>query len=154
MKVHPGLSASKPPKASEMITQATLKAYWSLPPEQLFSELKTSKNGFTPADAGQRLNQYGANIIEVQQQSTAFRLLPSQFKSPLVLILVFAVIFSGIVGEWGERAVSSSVAARVNSCWLVRWFLLGLPTCCHFCRSLPCLVLSLCPRRLCWQCLG
>lgn len=89
MKVPPDLSASKPPKAEERITQATSTAYWSLTPARLFSELNTSRNGLTPADAGQRLKQYGANIIEAQQQTTAFRLLLSQFKSPLVLILVF-----------------------------------------------------------------
>lgn len=105
MKVPPDLSASKPPKAEERITQATSTAYWSLTPARLFSELNTSRNGLTPADAGQRLKQYGANIIEAQQQTTAFRLLLSQFKSPLVLILVFAAIVSGIVGEWVDASI-------------------------------------------------
>lgn len=105
MKVLPDLSASKPPKAGEMVTQATPTDYWSFTPEQLFSKLNASKNGLTPADAGQRLKQYGANTIEAQQQATAFRLLLSQFKSPLVLILIFAAIVSGIVGEWVDASI-------------------------------------------------
>ena len=33
------------------------------------------------------------------------RLLLSQFKSPLVLILIFAAIVSGIVGEWIDASI-------------------------------------------------
>ncbi len=105
MKVLPDPLASKPPKVGKMITQAASTAYWSLPPARLFSELNTSRNGLTPADAGQRLKQYGANVIEAQHQATALRLLLSQFKSPLVLILIFAAIVSGIVGEWVDASI-------------------------------------------------
>ena len=79
--------------------------YWSLESEQLFSALHTSRNGLQPADAEQRLKQYGLNTIRAQQQATALRLLLSQFKSPLVLILIFAAIVSGIVGEWVDASI-------------------------------------------------
>ena len=105
MKVQPDPSASKQPKTKSLVTQEAPTAYWSLAPERLFSELKSSKNGLTTAEAGQRLKQYGANSIEAQQQATAFRLLLSQFKSPLVLILIFAAIVSGIVGEWVDASI-------------------------------------------------
>ena len=80
-------------------------AYWSLAPEQLLSALHASRNGLQPADAEQRLKQYGLNTIRAQQQATALRLLLSQFKSPLVLILIFAAIVSGIVGEWVDASI-------------------------------------------------
>jgi Mg2+-importing ATPase len=86
-------------------TPATPAAYWSLAPEQLLSTLHTSMNGLQPADAEQRLKQYGLNTIRAQQQASAFRLLLSQFKSPLVLILIFAAIVSGIVGEWVDASI-------------------------------------------------
>jgi len=86
-------------------TPATPAAYWSLAPEQLLSALHTSINGLQPADAEQRLKQYGLNTIRAQQQASAFRLLLSQFKSPLVLILIFAAIVSGIVGEWVDASI-------------------------------------------------
>ncbi|HWQ04856.1 MAG TPA: magnesium-translocating P-type ATPase [Longilinea sp.] len=105
MKVHPDSSASKRPKAKSLVTQAAPMTYWSLTPERLFSELKSSKIGLSTAEARQRLKQYGANTIEAQQQATAFRLLLSQFKSPLVLILIFAAIVSGIVGEWVDASI-------------------------------------------------
>ncbi len=105
MKILPNLSTSTPPKAGQQVAQATPVAYWSLAPEQLLSALHTSRNGLQPADAEQRLKQYGLNTIRAQQQATALRLLLSQFKSPLVLILIFAAIVSGIVGEWVDASI-------------------------------------------------
>ena len=98
-------SSNKPLKAGKQVTQATPVAYWSLAPEQILSELHASRKGLQPADAEQRLKQYGLNTIKAQQQATALRLLLSQFKSPLVLILIFAAIVSGIVGEWVDAII-------------------------------------------------
>jgi Mg2+-importing ATPase len=105
MKPLPNLSTSSPPQMGQQIDQATQAAYWSLTPEQLLSNLHASRNGLQPADAEQRLKQYGLNAISAQQQATAFRLLLSQFKSPLVLILIFAAVISGIVGEWVDAII-------------------------------------------------
>src|SRR4030095_6341676 len=93
------------PRMGQQDTPATPVAYWSLAPEQLLSALHASRNGLQPADAEQRLQQYGLNTIRAQQQATALRLLLSQFKSPLVLILIFAAIVSGIVGEWVDASI-------------------------------------------------
>jgi Mg2+-importing ATPase len=99
------LSTGTPPKIGQQVDQATPVAYWSLTPEQLLSNLHASRNGLQPADAEQRLKQYGLNAISAQKQATALRLLLSQFKSPLVLILIFAAIISGIVGEWVDASI-------------------------------------------------
>ncbi len=105
MKHFPNLSTSTPFKAGQPVVQATPEAYWSLAAEQLLSALHASTTGLQPADAEQRLKQYGLNTIQAQQQATALRLLLSQFKSPLVLILIFAAIVSGIVGEWVDAII-------------------------------------------------
>jgi Mg2+-importing ATPase len=86
-------------------TSTTLKTYWALTTEQLFSALHASKNGLQSADAEQRLKQYGPNTISAQKQSTVLGLLLRQFKSPLVLILIFAAIVSGVVGEWLDASI-------------------------------------------------
>ncbi len=105
MKPLPKLSTNTPPTRGQQVDQATPVAYWSLTPEQLLSNLHTSRDGLQTADAEQRLKQYGLNAISAQQQATALRLLLSQFKSPLVLILIFAAIISGIVGEWVDAII-------------------------------------------------
>ena len=105
MKPLPNPSTSTPPKAGQQVGQATPAAYWSLAPDQLFSALHTSSNGLQPADAEQRLKEYRPNTIGAQQHATALRLLLGQFKSVLVLILIFAAIVSGIVGEWVDASI-------------------------------------------------
>ena len=48
-----------PSKMKQPNTQATPPAYWSLALEQLLSALHASRDGLQPADAEQRLKQYG-----------------------------------------------------------------------------------------------
>ncbi|MCE5207360.1 MAG: magnesium-translocating P-type ATPase [Chloroflexi bacterium] len=105
MKPFSNLTTSTPPKTGQQATQATPTAYWSLSAEELLSAQSSSRNGLQPADAEQRLKQYGPNTIRAKQQTTVLRLLLSQFKSPLVLILIFAAIVSGIVGEWVDAII-------------------------------------------------
>ena len=52
---------------------------------------------------------YGPNLIQAGSQTTALRLLLNQFKSPLVLILVFAAIISAIAGEWPDAVIVLAV---------------------------------------------
>jgi P-type Mg2+ transporter len=92
-------------KPGQPNAQAAPAAYWSVAPEQLLTTMHASKDGLQPADADQRLKQYGPNSIRAQQQATALRLLLRQFKSPLVLILIVAAIISGIVGEWVDASI-------------------------------------------------
>ena len=68
-----------------------------------------TRNGLQPADAEQRLKRYGLNAIKAQQQATALRLFLNQFKSPLVLILIFAAVVSLIVGEWTDAGIVLAV---------------------------------------------
>ncbi len=105
MKSTPDQSSSKPPVPNVQVTQAAPANFWSLATEQLLSALHADPKGLQQADAEQRLKLYGPNSIRAQQQTTALRLLLSQFKSPLVLILIFAAIVSGFVGEWVDASI-------------------------------------------------
>lgn len=90
---------------TEQDAQTTPVAYWSVPPEQLLSALRTTDGGLQPAAVKQRLLQCGPNTIKAQQQATALGLFLNQFKSPLVLILIFAAIVSLVVGEWADASI-------------------------------------------------
>ena len=63
-------------------------AFWSIPQSEMLQELKTSKEGLTSAEAKQRLAFHGANLLESKNRSDVFTLLFSQFKSPIILILM------------------------------------------------------------------
>ena len=100
-------SASLP--ATGMPNEAALAAYWSLPPEELLSELRATDKGLHQADAESRLKTYGPNALEKQRQTRALVLLLSQFKSPLVLILIFAATISIFVGEYTDALIVLAV---------------------------------------------
>ena len=65
-------------------------------------ELRTSPNGLSQTEAVQSRAKYGTNVISIRGETTVLGLLLSQFRSPLVLILVFAAIVSAIAGEWPD----------------------------------------------------
>ena len=96
---------------------STPDSYWTLPPEQLFAALHTTEAGLQPPEADARLKQYGPNALKAQRQNTWFVLLLSQFKSPLVLILIFAAIISAFVGEWTDGNSFSAATAAPNG-WI------------------------------------
>ena len=90
-------------------SETALAAYWSVPPEQLLSQLGVTDKGLLPADAENRLRTYGPNALEKQRQTRALVLLLSQFKSPLVLILIFAAAISIFVGEYTDALIVLAV---------------------------------------------
>lgn len=79
--------------------------FWSQPLNRLLTALNSTAQGLSTAEAARRLQQVGPNTLKAGQQMTAFRLLLNQFKSPLVLILVFAVIVSAFAQEWTDAAI-------------------------------------------------
>jgi P-type Mg2+ transporter len=84
---------------------AVPETYWAIAPEQLMSTLHTTPNGLKQSDTANRIKQYGFNSLKAQRQTSVIGLLLSQFKSPLVLILIFASIISAFVGEWTDAAI-------------------------------------------------
>jgi Mg2+-importing ATPase len=109
MKLFASVFRSAPRQAEQLGTRKTPAAYWSLAPEQLLSELSTTANGLSQAEVAERLKQYGLNTIEARRQVAALGLFLNQFKSPLVLILIFAAIVSGLVGEWIDAGIVLAV---------------------------------------------
>lgn len=102
--------------------------FWSLPPSELLQLLQTSAKGLTDEEARKRLARYGYNLLKPRRRADAFTLLLSQFKSPIVLILLFAaalslvvqantdaliilaiVLASSLLGFWQERGAANAV---------------------------------------------
>jgi len=79
--------------------------YWKLQKDQLLTELRTSENGLDDAEATRRLEQYGLNEIPSAGRRTSFTILLSQFKNPLVYVLVFASALAGLLGDITEAII-------------------------------------------------
>ncbi|MFM8392336.1 MAG: magnesium-translocating P-type ATPase, partial [Acidobacteriota bacterium] len=72
--------------------------YWALSAERLMEELDAGSGGLSSTEAVRRLADYGPNRLRDAGRTRALLILLSQFKSPLVLILVFAALISVLTG--------------------------------------------------------
>jgi Mg2+-importing ATPase len=107
MKPFSLFSAGKSPH--EATASGVPDSYWTLTADQLFTALDTTGNGIQPTDTAGRLKKYGLNALKEQRKTSAVGLLLSQFRSPLVLILVFAAIVSAYLGEWADAGIVLAV---------------------------------------------
>lgn len=87
----------------------TDSSYWTCTPKDLFATLQSSPQGLTSALAQERLSKVGRNVLKDHKKAAPLLLLLSQFKSPLVLILVFAAIISIVTGEWIDASIILSI---------------------------------------------
>ncbi|MEM2126187.1 MAG: HAD-IC family P-type ATPase, partial [Candidatus Methanosuratincola sp.] len=103
-------------------------AFWNVPVAELLERLQTTPVGLTSEEARRRLERYGTNVLKPKKKSDAWTLLSNQFKSPIILILLFAtglsfflhdaidaliilaIIFvSGLLGFWQEKGAADAV---------------------------------------------
>ena len=78
---------------------------WNLSVEELFDHLKSTPKGLFSVDAEQRLGVWGANTLKPPTRGKGIRLLLFQFKSPLILLLIFAAIFSYFLGAHTDATI-------------------------------------------------
>ena len=79
--------------------------YHSLTKKEVFSKIKSSEEGLTTKEAEKRLKKYGKNELEKKKSFSAIKILLKQFKEPLVLILIAAIIISALVHEYIDAGV-------------------------------------------------
>jgi len=103
-------------------------AFWSLAPEVVFRRLDSNRRGLTLNEAQRRLASQRKGIGQPQSRHRMLVLLVSQFKSPIILVLIAAaglsaslgqgidasivlviVLGSGLVGFWQERGAADAV---------------------------------------------
>lgn len=113
----------------EISSQSPLPlAFWNIPADELLSSLGTSLKGLTHKDAEGRLLKSGSQITGAHVKTNEFKLFLAQFKSPVILLLLFAatlslfladaadtviiliiVLVSGVLGFWQERGAADAV---------------------------------------------
>ncbi len=100
----------------------------NLPIEKVLENLRSSVQGLSAADAAARLKTYGPNWIRPKKKTGILLLFLAQFKSPIILILLFAgvlsfflhdptdgviilviILFSGFLGFWQEKGAVQTV---------------------------------------------
>lgn len=73
--------------------------FWTIPAKKLVEQLGSVTEGLTAAEARRRLRIYGPNRLRRAKRTDALTLLLAQFKSPLIIILLGAVILSFFLRE-------------------------------------------------------
>ncbi|MBU0732409.1 HAD-IC family P-type ATPase [Patescibacteria group bacterium] len=81
------------------------KEFFAIPKEQVIEHFNSSKDGLSTEEVKKRLEQYGKNKLPQEKRASWLIILLSQFKSPLVYILVVAAIISLAVKEWVDAGV-------------------------------------------------
>lgn len=79
--------------------------YWSRDAAELLEGLESGSNGLGSGDAAERLRRDGPNALRPHRRLSALRAFLSQFKGPLILILLFAAVISILVGEWIDATI-------------------------------------------------
>jgi len=68
--------------------------WYATPADEIFSALATDQAGLSSDEAERRLSEYGTNEIHEAEQTSVFDLLLSQFRNPLIYLLVVAALLS------------------------------------------------------------
>ena len=118
-----------PIEPSKSLSETPTISYWSLSGDALLRQLQSSLQGLTGEEAARRLEANAGRRLGGRQQTAPFALLLSQFKSPIILLLLFAaglsmflgerteafiiffiVFVSGVLGFWQEHGAANAVA--------------------------------------------
>ena len=102
--------------------------FWSISAQQQLKQLTTTPEGLSNEEADRRIKRYGANRLNNKKEAGNVRLFFAQFKSSIILILLFAtglsfflhdrmdaaiiltiVLISGCLGFWQEKGAASAV---------------------------------------------
>ena len=81
------------------------ETYWSTSTDSLITGLESSPQGLTLETAQRRLDEVGHNLLIAKEKITPFKIFLGQFKSPIVLILLFATAVSMFVQEWVDAVI-------------------------------------------------
>ena len=79
--------------------------FWSLGAAEVAASLASSAAGLSPAQAARRLHPEARARLGGRAAFAALRLLARQFRSPMVLILVFGAAVSMLLRNWTEAAI-------------------------------------------------
>src|SRR5512147_2198525 len=79
--------------------------FWASPIEGVLAELGTGPDGLTRIEAERRLVRFGPNRSSDTRKITPLGLLLNQFRSPLVILLLFAMTLSLFLGETTDGVI-------------------------------------------------
>lgn len=74
--------------------------FYNLSVKTVLKKIKSSKKGLSEEEFLKRIERYGKNQLPQKEATSALRVFVSQFKSPLVIVILVAMFFSFLIGHW------------------------------------------------------
>ncbi len=82
-----------------------VQKYWSMSNFDVLGQLQSSDKGLSQKQVNERLIQHGPNEIGRRRVRTGLFIFISQFKNPLVILLIGASIVAGFLGEVTDATI-------------------------------------------------
>lgn len=79
--------------------------FYRLSVAEILQQLQTRQVGLTADEVAERQKRYGLNALETRSAIHPWRIFISQFKSFIIYILLFAVVFSLLIGEYVDTVI-------------------------------------------------
>ena len=76
-----------------------MKNWYSKEIEDVYEILKVDEKGLSNEEVNKKLEKYGRNELPKQKKDSVFKIFIREFKDPIVLLLIVAIIASFAVGE-------------------------------------------------------
>jgi Mg2+-importing ATPase len=108
------MSTPAPSKAAHgeaIPTDAGAAPFWTLAVADARARVESGPDGLSGTEAGARLARVGPNEIATGDRTSTLDLLIRQFRSPIVLILVFATVISGVLGDVTDAVIILAIIA-------------------------------------------
>jgi Mg2+-importing ATPase len=83
----------------------TAFSFWSKDIHEIAKSLDSSINGLSEKNAQEALQRVGPNRIQSKEKISPLGLFLNQFKSPIVLILIFATLISAFLQDWADAGI-------------------------------------------------
>ena len=87
----------------------------ALDKKEVLAELQTSEQGLSEKEAFFRLKKYGKNELKQLKKLSPISIFLQQFKSVFIIILIFAALFSIVIGHYIDFSVILAIVI-INSC--------------------------------------
>jgi len=86
-----------------------MPSWHSLTPEQVLEKIGSSLTGLSDEDARARISQYGLNELQEKKEKPFLIKFLEQFKSPLIIVLLVAILISAVLGELVDAVVIAAI---------------------------------------------
>lgn len=83
--------------------------YYNETVNELYKRLESSERGLTEEEAKKRLEKYGENKLAEQKKKSNITLFLEQFKDFMVILLIFASIFSAVISYIQHESYVDSI---------------------------------------------